>query len=167
MLVRSATLLVLLGVAACKRPEESPREILPVPVGSFRVDSVPEGTLAEGTVEAFGLKLPRGMRLKGSLPDAVFASGGFSLESVSNYVRERVEAERVETTPKKTVFRSAKLEGQSRVLHIEVSARSSNVVEVVVRDETPKPATQGLSEEQRWKQVGLTPGGKVLPEQNQ
>ncbi|MBM4374139.1 MAG: hypothetical protein FJ095_03570 [Deltaproteobacteria bacterium] len=167
MAVRPALVLALLIAAACKRSDAPPREILPVPVGSFRVDSVPEGTLAEGKVEAFGLKLPRGMSLDGSFPDAVFASGGFSLESVSNYMRERVEAERVETTPKKTVFRSAKLGGQGRVLHIEVSARSTNIVEVVVRDETPRPATQGLTEEERWKQVGLTPEGKVLPEQNQ
>ena len=164
---RLALVLFLASLSSCRRGEETPREILPVPVGSFRVDSVPEGTLAEGTMDAFGLKLPRGMKLKASMPDTVFASGGLSLEQVANYVRERVEADRVETTPRKTVFRSAKLEGTTRVLHIEVSAYGSNMVELVVRDETRRPATEGLSEEQRWKQVGLTPDGKVLPSDNQ
>jgi hypothetical protein len=159
-------LLLCLFVTACGRRQESPREILPVPIGTFRVDSVPEGELAEGAIDAFGLKLPRPMKLKAKLLDTIFATAGLSLERVSNYVRERVEAERIETGPKKTVFRGAKVEGTSRVLHIEVIARSSNIVDLVVRDQTQKPAPQGLTEEERWRQAGLTPDGRVLPEHN-
>lgn len=156
-------------VASCKTKRDEPvREILPVPVGTIRVDSVPDGELAEGTVDAFGLRLPRGMRLEASFDDALFAGGAFSLERVSNYLRKRVEAEHVETAAKKTVFRHATLEGSKVVLHIEVLAASVNKVQVIVRNETPKPPTQGLSEEQRWKQVGLGPDGKrVLPAANE
>ncbi|MBM4359313.1 MAG: hypothetical protein FJ096_14520 [Deltaproteobacteria bacterium] len=156
----------LLATASCGRRKEAPREILPVPVGTFRVDSVPEGELAEGTVEAFGLPLPRPMKVKSKLSDTVFATASLSLERVSNYFRDRVEAERIETAPKKTVFSGAKVQGSKRMLHIEVIARSSNIVDVVIRDQTQKPAPQGLTEEERWRQAGLTPDGRVLPAQN-
>lgn len=161
---------IVIGIVSllvgCGRKAEPLREILPVPVGTVRVDSVPEGTLAEGSIEAFGLKLPRPMRLVASLPDAVHAKADLSLERVSNYVRERVEAERVETAPRKTVFLGAKLPGTPRVLRVEVIAAAANRVELVVRDETPRPMAPGLSEEERWRRAGQTPDGRVLPEQN-
>ena len=40
-------------------------------------------------------------------------------------------------------------------------------VEMVVRDRTPPPVEEGLTEEERWRQAGMTPDGKVLPEQAQ
>jgi len=150
---------------ACKREKREPiREILPVPIGTITVDSVAPGELAEGQLDAFGLRLPRAMRIEARFDDSVFANAALSLERVSNYVRQRVDAEFVETTPKKTVFRHAKLEGTKVRLHIEVIATSANNVQLVVRNETPTPAVQGLSVEQRWQRVGLTPNGQVLPE---
>ncbi len=155
-------------LVACRAEKREPnREILPVPIGTIRVDWVPEGELAEGPLEAFGLPVPRGMRFTARFQDAVFAEGGLSLERVSNYVRKRVGADFVETTPKKTVFRHAQVEGKKQRLHIEVIALSVNRAQLIVRDETPKPAQQGLSEEERWRQVGLTPRGEVLPENNE
>lgn len=161
-----ALLLVLASACGRRNREEAAHEILPVPAGTIQVDSVPEGELAEGDLDAFGLKLPRSMKLKASMPDTVFATAALSLERVSNYIRSRVEAERIETAPKKTVFIGAKIDGGKRKLHIEVIALSSNIVDVVVRDKTEQPAQEGLTEEERWRQVGLTPDGRVLPTQN-
>lgn len=142
--------------------EEEPRLEL-FPSGIMRgnpVDTTEPGELPEGTLVAFGLKLPRRMKLVAKMDDAVFAVGQMRLEHVANYIRRRVDTEEVDTGPSKTRFVGAKVRGGDKTVDVEV-ALVSRGVQVVVRDRTRKPAEDGLSDKDRWDRVGLTPDGKL------
>ncbi len=152
------------GAIGCRREAES----VPVPASAPApppappIDRVLPGELVEGPEDAFGLPIPRRMSVKARFPDAVFATGDLAAEQVASYVRRRVAAARVETGPARTVFAEAALSrAPSRPLRIEVIARGSETT-LVVRDETRPPAKEGLSEEQRWRELGLTPKGAPL-----
>ncbi|WP_437337271.1 hypothetical protein [Sorangium sp. So ce394] len=126
------------------------------------VDQALPGELAEGTEQAFGLPIPRRMKVRARFPDAVFAVGEIPAERVANYVRTRVLAGNVETGPAKTIFSRATVKSApQRMLRVEVVSRA-HVSELVVRDETRPPPERGLSVEERWRRSGLTPDGKVL-----
>ncbi|AGP35231.1 hypothetical protein [Sorangium cellulosum] len=126
------------------------------------VDQALPGELAEGAEQAFGLPIPRRMKVRARFPDAVFAVGEIPAERVANYVRTRVLAGNVETGPAKTIFSRATVKSApQRMLRVEVVSRA-HVSELVVRDETRPPPERGLSVEERWRRNGLTPDGKVL-----
>ncbi|MGK3995776.1 hypothetical protein [Sorangium sp. So ce1024] len=126
------------------------------------VDQALPGELAEGVEQAFGLPIPRRMKVRARFPDAVFAVGEIPAERVANYVRTRVLASNVETGPAKTIFSRATVKSApQRMIRIEVVSRA-HVSELVVRDETRPPPERGLSVEERWRRNGLTPNGKVL-----
>jgi hypothetical protein len=49
-----------------------------------------------------------------------------------------------------------------RELNIRVEPRQNGTgVRLTIRDVTPPPVDQTMTEEQRWKQVGIAPGGKI------
>jgi hypothetical protein len=102
------------------------------------------------------------MRVEARFPDAVFAAGELSPNDVAGYVRARVIAEGVEKGAAKTVFTRATLkDAPERVLRIEIVTRPGSTA-LVVRDATRPPAKSGVSEEQRWRELGLTPQGEPL-----
>ncbi|MCC6556599.1 MAG: hypothetical protein IT372_26870 [Polyangiaceae bacterium] len=149
---------------ACRRKTEDPP---PPPAPSATaprppVDAVLPGELAEGSELAFGLPIPRRMRVRARFPDEVSAAGDVPPERLSNYVRERVLSPSVETGPAKTVFAKATVKkAPERTLRIEVVAHPG-ATELIVRDLTPPPAVHGLSEEERWRRKGLKPDGSPL-----
>jgi hypothetical protein len=153
-----------IALAGC-RGKEDPAPPLELPASSQpppAVDQARPGELAEGADEAFGLRVPRHMIVSARFPDSVFASGSIAFESVSNYVRDRVVAQHVDTGPAKTVFTGVTVKGApERVVRIEVIA-DGLTTKLVVRDETKPPAKPGLSEEERWKELGLDPKGQPL-----
>lgn len=125
-------------------------------------DELAPGELAPGKENAFGIFIPRRMQVEARFTDAVFASGQLPPERVSNYVRKYVIAEGIETGPAKTIFAKATLkETPAFQLRIEVISEGT-LTKLVVRNETRAPAKEGLSEEERWKELGLTPRGEVL-----
>lgn len=152
----------LAALAGCGK---EPDEVRPVEASAPAAapDELAPGELAEGQELAFGLKLPRRMQVSAKFPDAVFVTGAMAPEHVANYVRERVEADTVETGPAKTVFLKAKLKGgdDKAVLRIEVAQRGS-VTELVVRDQTPPPIKPGLTPEERMREHGMTLDGKII-----
>ena len=118
--------------------------------------------IAEGTEKAFGLAVPRRMHVVARFDDVVFASGDLPPEGVANYVRERVLASHVETGPAKTVFTGATLrDTPGLTLRVDVVAHNGDT-DLTVRDETRPPARPGLTEEERWKELGLSPKGTPL-----
>jgi len=125
-------------------------------------DQLAPGELAEGKIEAFGLKLPRAMGVSAQFADAIFAKGSVPAADVAGYVRARVVAEQESTSGTKTTFRGVTLKSSpGRVLSIEIVTRSDHT-ELVVRDTTRPPAKDGLTEEQRWRELGLTPQGQPI-----
>jgi hypothetical protein len=155
----------LLLLAACRGKDERRAPTAASSAAPIaRPDQLAPGELAEGTIDAFGLKLPRAMTVSAQFPDAFFAQGSLRAEDVAAYVKTRVVAERVETEARKTVFHGATAKSApapARVLAIEVLTRDDHT-EIVVRDVTRPPAKDGLTEEERWRELGLTPQGQPL-----
>ncbi len=157
-LLLSAALLA----SACKGRSDDTSAPPPGPTPRPPADKLSPGELAEGSEKAFGFPIPRAMRVEARFPDAVFAEGDLAPALVASYVRARVVAEGVEAGPAKTVFPRATLkDAPSGVVQIEIVARGRGT-SLVVRNVTRPPAKDGLSEEQRWKELGLTPQGEPL-----
>ena len=150
--------------AGCKRPPPpAPLATPPVASASARpADHALPDEIAEGAEKAFGLPIPRQMRVVGRFDDVVFASGDVAPELVANYVRQRVIASHVETGPAKTVFTGVTLRvAPIHTLRVDVISRNGDT-ELTVRDETRPPAREGLTEAERWKELGLSPKGTPL-----
>ncbi len=168
---RASLFLLALASGACgQKGGEGAAPPPPAKASSQAVDRPPldttlPGELAEGTHKAFGLAVPRRMKVYGNFNSVVFASGFVPVEDVANYVRKRVTAERVETGPTKTVFLRATLnpiKGEPPrapvPLRIEVEVKAGET-QLTVRDETAKPPEPGLTDEERWRKAGFKPDG--------
>ena len=159
----------LVVLASCRKDETAgavpaaPAQPTPSAAPQRPVDQVFPGELAEGGEKAFGLPIPRRMAIKARFADAIFATGKIAPERVANYVRDRVVADKIETGPGKTVFIKATLkDGDTKhPIRIEVSL-VSGTTQLLVRDEMRAPAKSGLTNEERWKELGLTPKGELL-----
>lgn len=165
-----ALIAVGLGASACRtRRAVEDEHAPPTPVTTARptvapppVDQTLPGELAEGSVRAFGLPLPRVMTVKGRFDEVVFAQGQAPADQVANYVRQRVTADKIVTGPEKTVFsRAAVKAAPGPLMTISVVAHGINT-EIEVRDITPKPAKEGLTPEERWRELGLNPDGSPI-----
>lgn len=127
------------------------------------MDRLAPGELAPGGPEVWGFVAPREMRLDQQFPAHAFLVGPVSAEALANYVRARVEAERVEIGAARTVFPAARIKGgkPDRTYRFEVLKEGAGS-RLVIKDITPPPVEPGLSDEERWKKAGLTPDGKPL-----
>lgn len=143
--------------AASAAPVAAPSASTPLPADHALPDE-----LAEGSEKAFGLPIPRRMSVTARFPDAVFAAGDPAPEIVANYIRERVLAAQIETGPAKTVFSHATSRTDpGRMMRIDVIGRNG-ATELFVRDESAPPVKEGLTTEQRWQRLGLSPDGRPL-----
>lgn len=166
---RRGGFVVLAAMAlGCAPEEEKPLLLFPGVLPSRPLDVVEEGEIAAGEERAFGLLLPREMRVQAKLDDAWHMKGNLRFDDVTNFVRRRVAAAREETGPTKTVFVDAAVLGdaEERRVQVEISKRDAKIW-MVVRDRTPKPKEEGLSEAERWRRAGIGRGGKVLREHAQ
>lgn len=138
---------------------------MPMGLRPIPVDTKLPGEIAEGDRVAFGFPIPRAMRVTAEYPDAFYAAGKLKLEDLSNYTRDRVDAEKIETGPSRTVFLQAALrDDPKRAVEVTLVQSRGGKVTMVVRDRTRvrDEVSPTLTEEQRWERVGLTPDGKVL-----
>lgn len=138
------------------------------PPAPSAVDRVDPGEVTEGTETAFGLPIPRAMRVEARFHDAVRAGGNVPLDALANYVRARVIADRVETGPAKTVFSRATLKSSpDKLLRVEVVAQGDRT-EIVVRDVTRPPATDVVKPTDPWLAPGFDPRDrKADPKRNE
>jgi hypothetical protein len=136
--------------------------------GKKPLDRLAPGELAPGRAEAFGLVLPRDLNVEARFPDAVHATGAVSPEALANYVRVRVEVAHVEIGAARTVFPRARIKGGNaeRSYRIEVVTDGPRT-RLVVRDITPPPTVQGISEAERWRRAGMTPNGELIAPKKQ
>jgi hypothetical protein len=167
-MAQACTVVCAVGALACKGRSGDATGGGALPAGSATaVDHLLPGEVVEGPERAFDFPVPRGMRVRGRFPDVVHIEGRVPFEPLTNYVRERVDAERVETGPVKTVFDNAKLRAKpEQVVRIEVTYYPHKV-ELTIRNQSRPTAEPGVSEAERWRQSGLTPDGQPLPEQNE
>jgi hypothetical protein len=161
---------LLAGAAACAACEkDEPRTFTAPPAGETARAPVPRdhlvaGELLEGSDVAFGLRLPRGTKLESIFPQQIVATCDAKATDVANYIRPRVSMGTVSVGAASTTFERAQVAanpGRELVIRVEVAPVGVGS-RITVRDVSPPPVDPSLSDEQRWKQVGLTPGGRVV-----
>ncbi len=149
---------------ACKKDEV---EIAPSAIAAADAqaprDHLADGELLEGTTRVFGLLLPRGINVDSNLPPQIMASGDPKAADVANYVRTRVAMGSVKVGAASTMFVGVQVPANpGRELSVRVEPRANGTgTMMTIRDITPPPVDPTLTEEQRWKQVGILPGGKI------
>lgn len=152
--------ILLLVLGACDSDREK-ASAPPPPSASARVpvDRLAPGELQPGTEKAYGLVLPRKLKVIQRFSDAVHAAGPLKAEDVANYIRKRVSVYRVELGATGTIFPDAKIRGgdKQRTYRITVSAVGRDRSKIAIEDVTPPPKVEGLSESERWKRAGIDP----------
>jgi hypothetical protein len=116
---------------------------------------------------AFGLSLPKGMRLTGQAQNSAYFLGPLNLTTVVEHLKPHLEAQRIESNPGHTAFEQARLVNDSsgRILRVDISAEGLGTL-VCVKDVTPPPAPRGVSEAEMWRRAGRNPDGTPI-DQNQ
>jgi hypothetical protein len=144
-----------------KPPPEPPAPAPPAPADHLATNEV-----IEGKDKAFALPLPFYSRVTGRFTTSVTVRSALKPEELANFVRARVKDGNVVAGGASTTFENVIVPAEpTRKLTIEVrrtpltgDARS----EMTIRDVTPPPLDPNLTEEERWKSVGMTPDGKLL-----
>ena len=116
-------------------------------------------------LDQFGFPMPESMTIRATFADAVHAAGSVTPEALASYVKERVVVAHVELAATRTIFPKARIKGGAadRVYRFDIVGGGPETL-LVIRDVTPPPVVQGLSEAERWRRAGMTPDGKPLNE---
>ncbi len=127
------------------------------------VDHLAPGELAPGSESAFGLTLPRVLRIERKIEgSAVFARGQAEPAAVTAFFRARVHDGKVRSLPfegtsfEHVVATDPKIQLSIRV---EPDAQGSRVE---IHDVTPPPKVDLPDDEARWRAAGLKPNGQPL-----
>ncbi len=159
---RSLLLLLVLGALACQRHAHDDPE--PPAASAVPVDRLAPGELIPGDKTAFAILLPREVTIDQALTEVVFASGPVGASDLANYMRPRVRDGSVSIGASATVFDQVKaVDDPSRLLFIRIfPGPMGRGARMEIRNVTPPPLPDLPSTAERWKQMGLTPEGKVL-----
>ncbi|HEY8041571.1 MAG TPA: hypothetical protein VIF15_17310 [Polyangiaceae bacterium] len=167
-LALAATALPL--VAGCGKSAPSAGETAPVAAATATpqasagtpIDHLAPGELVEGSMQAFGIPLPRELRVDQSYPDVVYASGPVTIHSVVKYFRAHIQDGNLREGDLAASFEHVKVLGKPG-LELAIQIRASVPgVRVEIHEATPSPAPDLPDEAARWRQVGLTPDGRIL-----
>jgi len=126
------------------------------------VDQLAPGELVEGPEEAFGVKLPRDLKVERRYPDTVYASGPMNVHALVEYFRPRLRDGALREGKDAATFEHVHVPGQPGLearVHIVVGLGATRVE---IANVTPPPMPDLPDEAARWRQVGLRPDGKVL-----
>lgn len=117
----------------------------------------------EGPEDAFGLAIPKKMKIQAAFPENVHAVGSVDAGELSNYVRKRVLVAHVEVADKRFIFPKVKIRGgdENKLYRIEVLDQGHET-KLIVRDITPAPKVEGLTEPERWERAGMKPSGGLI-----
>jgi hypothetical protein len=125
------------------------------------VDHLAPDELIEGSQAAFGVLLPRALALKASFVKVVYASGPPSVHALAQYFRARLEGGNMREGPQAATFEHVRVRGKPGVELLVRITRGIEGASVEIRDSTP-PVVPALPDEAaRWRQVGLTPQGRL------
>lgn len=150
-----------LVAAACRDPAGDR-----IPVRQRSTGTTPDRLLASeelpGQRRVFGIDVPAGLTVSAQFTDHAQLSGRVELNAVLKALQKQLVSGPVEYSPKRAVFTNALVPGDSkkRVYRIEIVAQR-NVTSVQIRDITPLPVTEGLSEAERWDRAGRNPDGTL------
>jgi hypothetical protein len=157
--------LVLVALLSCKasKPQKKEREQTAAESSSKPVDRLSQDEVAPGGSEVFGFEVPRQMRIEHHFTDAVHLVGDVTPEALANYVRTRVSVQHVEIGAARTIFPNARIKAgkPERLYQLEVLP-DRLATKLIIRDITPPPVVEGLSDAERWRRAGLTPDGRPI-----
>ena len=165
-------LAALLVVLLCSCKNEPEITIIDAPQASASakpVDHLAPKELLEGDAKAFGIVLPRGVRVDQSFSDVTYASGPVDTEAAVKYIHARVrEGKMIQPDfagDGKTTFDRVKVPAMPDkllVVTVKPSKGAVGMTQFEVRDVTPTKAPELPDEAARWRNAGLTPEGRVL-----
>ena len=124
-------------------------------------DRLPAGQLLEGEEVAFGLRIPKGMKLTKTRKLAR-ASGNVNFDDLSDYVKDRLVARHAEMFGGRLVFPQAKVRGNLEGLYEVTLINGGREQVLLIQDIERPPATVGLSQAERWKRAGLKANGELV-----
>ncbi len=167
--VRRLELLGLLALTGCRAGSPANEEASPAASTSNAGASIPvpadhlaPGELLAGADLAFGIALPRGTHVAGLFAHVVYASGAFSVHSLAEYFRARVQDGLLREGPAAATFVHVRARGEQQSLELEVRISSiPGGSSIQVRDATPPAAPNLPDEAARWRQVGLATDGRL------
>lgn len=131
------------------------------------LDHLASGELPPGTASAYGLVLPRGMKLLASFSRTAEAIGPGRPEDVANYVRDRVTATRIELGAVGTVFPAVHVKDGDpmKTLRIEVVPLGERT-KIIVKDITTPTEHVAIdpneTDEMRWRAAGYNKDGTLI-----
>jgi hypothetical protein len=158
----------IVGIVGCGRSPSSGGTTMGGPQGSGGlaplqppVDHLAPGELLEGPDHAYGIALPRGVKIDAAFATVVYASGVVAVDPLVHYLQARVQEGDLRQGPTSATFNNVLAlggKGPRLAIHV-VSVRERTDVEI--SDETPPVLPNLPDEAARWKHVGLTPDGRL------
>jgi hypothetical protein len=125
-------------------------------------DHLGPGELVEGRERAFGVALPRDVLVERRYPDIVYASGPMPVHALVAYFQPRLRGGSVREGPSAATFEHVSRPDEPRAeLLIRITADVGKT-RVEISSFLPPEAPNLPDEASRWRQVGLTPNGKIL-----
>lgn len=135
------------------------------------VDRLAPGELEPGDEIAFGLPIPKGMRVVRRFDDSTHAKGRVDHDELVAYLKRRLATSHLTYEPDKVVFPEVRIRNdaakgtgnaaQDTTLRVEVWA-DREMTWLRVTDTTVPPAVEGLTEAERWRRAGMHPDGSPL-----
>lgn len=164
-----ALLLLSCSTTACGRRSADGLQERATPAKSSApltpVDRLLPGELSASSQQAFGLPVPKGMRIDRAFPDAAYLIGEVTLAGLTEYLRTQARVGAPEVSAKSILFERAKIpaQGEDKLYQFRLTQRGREV-QLVIRDvSTPVNApTTPMSDEERWRRVGRKPNGDPL-----
>jgi hypothetical protein len=126
------------------------------------LDHLAPGELLEGPDHAFGVTLPRGLKVEATFATVVYTSGDFAVAPLVHYFQGRVQEGNFREGPESATFNDVVAlggKGPRLAIHVVLVRGRANVE---ISDETPPVLPNLPDEPARWKHVGLTPSGRLL-----
>ena len=157
-----------LAGSGCGKPSETkgdaPASRLDTPQASAPpVDHLGPNELVEGPDRVFGVPLPRGLAVEQRLADTVYASGPMTVHALVLYLRPRLQGGSLRESERVATFDHVTAPGlpprTDLSIHLAVAV---NKTRVEISSTTTPPAPELPDVPSRWRQVGLTPNGKIL-----
>jgi hypothetical protein len=157
---RRAAVLLLVGCSAvgCKQ-KSSDQTAAPV----VSADRLRPNEAMLSKVSAFGIPVPKDLRVEGKFKTAVYLGGKANPGDLIDYFRSHVVADHLEIAGTATIFPRVYVKGDTskRLYRIEITAVSLQYSKVVITDITPTRIDPALTQEQVLEQVGLNADGTL------